>query len=432
MSNWSRRGFWRGLSTSSLALPLVGSGALLRPARADQPSARRLVLIPMLNGVGAEYFWPTGDQMQLVCEPLQPFADRLTFVRGVDIEGSENHYAIRSMFTGSPISDYYAPDPSAPSIDQVVAAQFDSESPTALRSLHLGAIPASAIEFYQKNGRSTFFFAPEPVHYDANPVTAFDKVFGTLEPPDPNAPPPVDLRAEVLAAQRAEIDALAAQLTDSPGEIAKLAMHREALVALEAGSEPPPMGCTADPIDSVEALRGQLQGDEAAAYDNALYSAIFDAQVDVLARALICGMTRVGTLQANEADGNVLVPVDGGLPHHLTSHENGMSFARCQQWYAGKIARLLAALDVDDPLDPGTNVLDNTCVLWMAECNPDHGSTDVGILYAGSAGGRMPTGTTIDVDGATNLQLMRTLAQVMGASAGAGHFGADVIQELIL
>jgi len=49
-------------------------------------------------------------------------------------------------------------------------------------------------------------------------------------------------------------------------------------------------------------------------------------------------------------DGNVIVPVLGGMPHHLTSHENGANFAEVQRWYATKVARLFGQLDVADPL----------------------------------------------------------------------------------
>ena len=67
---------------------------------------------------------------------------------------------------------------------------------------------------------------------------------------------------------------------------------------------------TADdtPMDTVESLRGELEGNAAAPYQDALFERIFDAQVDIMARALISGVTRVGTLQAGSADGNVIVP----------------------------------------------------------------------------------------------------------------------------
>jgi hypothetical protein len=62
-----------------------------------------------------------------------------------------------------------------------------------------------------------------------------------------------------------------------------------------------------------------LKGNAAAAYQHQYYSDIFDAQIDILSRAVVCGMTRVATLQAGSADGNVTDPVGPGYPHHNTS-----------------------------------------------------------------------------------------------------------------
>ena len=62
--------------------------------------------------------------MSLVTEPLAPFQNQMTFVRGLSIAGSYNHFAIRSMFTGAPVGDYLSADPTVSSIDQVVANHF--------------------------------------------------------------------------------------------------------------------------------------------------------------------------------------------------------------------------------------------------------------------------------------------------------------------
>src|SRR5207237_1255781 len=149
----------------------------------------------------------------------------MTFVRGVDIEGSYNHMAIRAMFTGAPIADYLSPDPAVKSVDQVVADHVAATAPTRLRSLHLGVIPADSIEFYQRYGRSTFYFAPQPVDYEANPVKAFDRTFGGLgsgggtPAPKPGAPagkPGFD--AEVLAIADAELTDLLGRVGSSATE----------------------------------------------------------------------------------------------------------------------------------------------------------------------------------------------------------------------
>lgn len=389
--------------------------------------------MPLLNGVDHQYFWP-GPAGSVVTEPLAGFLDQLTFVRGLDIDGSWDHMAVRSMFTGAPINSYEAADPQVKSIDQVVADHFEATAPSARRSVHLGALPANSIELYQLYGRSTFFFNPTPVDYDANPVTAFDKLFADLggDSPPPPSTPELDLSDHSREILMAELLELRTRVEGS-SEFDKVDEHHAALEALGGpGTTPPPtpLSCSNDPLPSVEALRAELQGNEAAAYRHDLYEPIIDAQVDVLARTVACGLTRVATLQANSADGNALVPVLGGRPHHDTSHGSQQEFALVQQWYASKLARLLTALDVDDPLDPGRTVLDNSCVLWMAECNPGHGSEDIVALYAGSLGGRLTTGTTVDVQGATNKHLLRTLCEAVGAPGG-DHFGNDTLPEIL-
>lgn len=429
----SRRGVLAGLGTSLALAPWLRSP----PVLAGGNSPRRLILIPMLNGVADEFFWP-GDSGSLVTEPLSRHLSNMTFVRGLDTENSWDHMAVRSMFTGAPIDSYEAADPTVKSIDQVVADHIQARAPTAVRSLHLGALPATSIEFYQLYGRSTFFFNPEPVDYLANPVTAFDQLFSGLGqgPGRPEIPEKGPNHSE------ASLDLLQAELADlrvradGSAQVEKVDQHVEALEALRDGGGgvgPIPVTCDNSALPSVEALRPELQGNEAAAYQQSLFNDILDAQVDNLARAVVCGLTRVATLQANSADGNSLVPVMGGLPHHDTSHASSASFALVQQWYASKVARLLDALDTDDPLDPGRTVLENSCVLWMAECNPGHDAQNIVCAYAGGLGGRLRTGTTVNVEGATNRNLLRTICDAFGvAGSDSGHFGRQSLSEVLL
>ena len=431
----SRRRLLAGLGATAAVAPWIGAPT----ARAGGGSgAQRLILIPMLNGVADEFFWPSEGVGSLVTEPLAGHLPNMTFVRGLDTANSWDHMAIRSMFTGAAINSYEAPDPTVKSVDQVVADHIQSTSPAAVRSVHLGALPASSIEFYQLYGRSTFFFNPEPVDYAANPVTAFDQLFGDLGGGDPSMPDPepeVDYTGRSLDIVQAELTELRERAQGST-QVDKIDQHAEAIEVLRDGGGgvgPIPISCDDTPLPSVEALRPALQGNEAAAYDQSLYSDILDAQVDNLARAIACGLTRVATLQANSADGNSVVPVLGGLPHHDTSHASSSDFAEVQRWYAGKLARLLDALDTDDPLDPGRTVLENSCVLWMAECNPGHDAQNIVCAYAGGLGGRLRTGTTVNVDGATNLNLLRTICDAIGvAGADSGHFGDTSLSEVLL
>ena len=426
------------LGLAAAALPLLRFG---RRGGGDAEAAagtgpQRLVLFPSMNGAAPQLFWPNPGNlaaMSVVTEPLRAFQSRMTFVRGLDIDGSFNHFAVRSMFTGAPVNDYLSPDPNVKSIDQVVADHVAATAPTSLRSLHLGAVPADSLQFYQLYGRSTFFFNPTPVHYEANPVTAFDAVFGGLGGGGAPPPPRGDYKGDVLAITDAELGALEGRIAASPRELKKVRDHRSAVAALGADAPAAPAACDGSALASVEALRPALAGNAAGAYDHARFGAIFDAQIDVMARALVCGLTRVATLQAGSADGNVIVPVDGGYPHHNTSHGDPATFARVQRWYAEKLARLLRALDVPDPLDTtGKTVLDNSCVVWLSECNPGHDSTDVPCFFVGGAGGALRTGTFVDAPGATNKTLMRAICRAMGVADGAAaHFGSTVLSEVL-
>ena len=136
----------------------------------------------------------------------------MTFIKGVNIAGSSNHYAVRSTYSGFPIADYSSPDPTVKSVDQLIADHEASPAPTTLKSLHLGVIPADTINYYQRVGRNTFFFAPRPVDYEANPVTAFDRVFLGAAPSNGPTAGSADYSRDVLSVVGAEMEELSAEI----------------------------------------------------------------------------------------------------------------------------------------------------------------------------------------------------------------------------
>ena len=200
------------------------------------------------------------------------------------------------------------------------------------------------------------------------------------------------------------MDDLGRRLTGATSEIDKLAQHRDALKALHPSNKPmlpPPVwpcpAALSGPLPSVEKLRPMLQGNAKDAYKSAYFSDIFDAQMDIMARALTSGITRVATLQAGSADNDIIVPVGRGFPHHVTSHGNQATFSMVQNYYFIKMARLLEQLDVPDPLDPGKTVLDNTLIVLIAECLPvSHSSNGVPTMLLGKAGGKVKAGAYIN------------------------------------
>jgi hypothetical protein len=389
----------------------------------------------MFNGAEDRFFLPSAGNlaaMSTVTEPLKNFTKQITFVKGINMSGSNNHFAVRSMYSGASIPNYESPDPTAKSIDQLIADKFMATGPSQMRSLHLGVIPADAYSLYQLKGRSTLFFAPKPVDYEANPVTAFDKVFGGPAVPMTTRP---DYSADVAAILDAEMGALGNRVKASTLEAAKLQQHNLALRGLRTTNPgmvlPPAMAGT--PLPSVEKLRANLMGQPKAAYRNEYFSDMFDAQVDILARAIVSGLTRVGTLQAGSADGDQVDPVGPGYPHHGTSHGGQDAFSQCQKWYMSKLARLLQALDVPDPLDTtGKTVLYNTVIVVMAECLPvSHSSDGVPTMIIGGGAGMLKPGQFLTLSGATNKAIMQSVLKMAGVTATeAPHFGTTTIAEL--
>ena len=420
-----------GLAAAAPAFTLGGRRGLHAAAAAGSPL--RLVCWPLMNGAEDNYFYPGGanaSALSPITEPLRKYANLVTFIQGLDIAGGTNHYAVRSSYSGGSVSSYTSPDPVVKSVDQLVADSIAATSPTPLKSVHLGVIPADDLESYHK-GQNIFFYAPQPVDYEANPVTAYDKLFGGGGGMMPK-PAGADFTADVLDIADAEMNDLGPRLQGAASEINKLNLHREALRTVRAGLQMQPVQpmVTTVPLPSVEKLRPQLQNKPADAYKSAYFSDMFDAQLDNMARVLVSGLCRVVTLQAGSADNDMIVPVGRGYPHHVTSHGDQATFSMVQNYYFGKMARLLASLDVPDPLAPGSTVLDNTLIVMIAECLPvSHSSVDVPALLVGKLGGKIKPGAVIDADGGTNKTLMATVLKAFGVAPV--QFGSAVISEVL-
>jgi hypothetical protein len=149
-------------------------------------------------------------------------------------------------------------------------------------------------------------------------------------------------------------------------------------------------------------------------------------QMDFLAAAFACDLTRGATLQWTHAESNQTFPwlnISGA--HHVISHA-GDSDAAAQEnltkintWYATQFAYLLGKLAAV-PEGAGT-LLDNTVVMWCIEVGKgnNHAHRDLPFLLAGSCGGRLRTGRFVDymangAAGRPHNDLLVSLARAMG------------------
>jgi hypothetical protein len=152
-------------------------------------------------------------------------------------------------------------------------------------------------------------------------------------------------------------------------------------------------------------------------------------QLDLLALAFACDLTRVASVQFSTAINAIGFPwLNSTAEGHNLSHRGPSDTAAKDQltqrsrWYADQIAylaRQLAAVTEGD-----RTILDNTVMVWGNELSlgNSHSHTEIPFMLLGSAGGRLRTGRYLQFGSQPHNRLLVSLLQVMGVEATTfGH-----------
>lgn len=374
------------------AEPVAGAGA---------GPMRRFIGIYAPHGMARELWVPgTGFDLSYESCSLQPFDDAATFgksfrdrilvVEGLDLSagieaGTVGHEGARVILTGS------AADGDNASLDQFLAVERGLGASTPYSSLVLG-VGSNETDIgsnisYQAGGR--------PVPKRIDPGEVYDVVFGELIlPKDPEA-------ALRVRAQRArdksgldflseQLTALSAQLPRSERE--KLDQHLTAQRELERRLTRIEAACALP--ERPPSFASVRAGSGAARF----FDAITDLQVDLLARAMACDLTRFGTLFLGDLSRTHVLPDMPEDMHFDVAHryraraegqpghpESWLPLARQNRYSYGKVARLMQRLDEN-------RLLDDTVIYVSSDMGDPsrHSSRSVPTLLAGGAfkGGR--------------------------------------------
>jgi hypothetical protein len=341
------------------------------------------------------------------------FKDHLLILEGIDLTaaiavGSTGHNAPPCLLTGCGNA------PTAPSIDQFLAVDRGLGSSTRVTSVVLGVGVAGA----DLTSSMSYGAGGAPLNKIFDPVQTFTTLFsGFVAPPTGGNP-----NASILAAQQqwqkgksvldflnADLSRLSAKLAGP--EKAKLDQHATALRDLEKrlGDMPTvdagaPMAACAVPTmpATFPQLRSYNGGEP-------YFEQITNLQVDMMAQAMACDITRFGTLFLNDlsrgATANTgltglpddchndlahkyVAPIDGsgGDPatwaalgvHNRYSHSKGARFLqRCNELGILDDVGLMMISDMGDP--------------------SSHSSRDVPLLLAGGWGGKFTMGRHVKV-----------------------------------
>ncbi|WP_437310492.1 DUF1552 domain-containing protein [Sorangium sp. So ce388] len=424
-SRWrlDRRTFLRGAGGLAVALPFLD--AMSGSASAVEFPKRFVVFFTGLGTV-KKAWQPTGTETAFelgeILAPLSPYRDKLLVIEGVDMEsayngpGDPHQQGIGQALTGTELQEGtlfpYACDPAALvgwgggiSVDQLLAARLGQR--TRLASLELGV----QVQYANVSSRISYLGPGQPVPPEDDPRAVFDRLFNDLSADPADLARRRALRRRVLGSVMEDYGSLSRQLGGEDRQ--KLEHHLEAVSEIEKRLDAPGLLGGACAVPEL--------GERLDVYANDNFPAIGRLQMDLLAMALACDLTRIASIQwsATQA-GKVFTWLGQSDTHHALSHSSPGHQAKQQQlvdigrWQAEQLAYLLGKLDAV-PEGAGT-LLDNTIVLWCTDISAgqSHSRRDMPYVIAGRAGGALRTGRFLSYAGDPHNNLLVALCNAMG------------------
>ena len=449
-----RRTFLRGAGGVAVALPLLESlhwRRFMSTARAAGDPQKRLLVFFTCNGANLQSFYPTTGYGALTAEsfpdscalsPLRDHASRLLIPRGIYMAprgfnfdeyakvGDDHAKGMGHKLTAQPLIDgtLFA---SGPSVDQVAAQQINPGGKQALTTM---------VGYRANNqlGYVSFSGSDSPVTGENNPWLIFQDLMGIGD---------LDAEAKMRIATRRQsvldlVEEDFGQLKSLGKEDAqKVEMHLDSIRDLElemAGS-----GLIACALDPARAAEIEALNPDTVATD-AEYKRVGQMQMDIMAMAIACGATNVGSIQWGSGAGGPIFTWDGmahEYNHHKLSHGNTKDdnsgdevagylelITQIDRWYAEQYRYLLDKLHAYK--EGEGSVLDNSAVVWCNELADGKGHTfyDLPWIIAGSAAGYLKQGQYVqmwqngetDTDTSPHNRLLITLLNAVGVTQNGG------------
>ena len=433
---FTRRNLLRGALAATASIPLLDARRAI--GQTDAPT--RFVVFFAPNGTRNSMFWPTGSetsfQLPTITAPLEPFKNKLTFLKGIRLNdslqngalggtlGSEHARGTGGMLTGRPLNsgtDFASFGNttsgwgSGQSLDQFLAQRL--APPTTFPSLQLGV----HVRDTEVRARISYSGSNQPIPPREDPRDVFTALFsgGSTTPgtPDPALERLWAQRKSVFDLTNAETTRLL-QIVGAEDKV-KLQAHLDSMRDIENRM----IGATGSGSGSIEGCVAPTMQDVDFAVDNQ-YLEAGRLQMDLAAAALACDQTRILTLQWSYSESEHLFQfLDITGNHHAISHDfsasgtNFDAYNRIQAWYAEQFAYFLGKLDSYQEGD--RTLLDNTVVLFASEIGEStaHDLTLMPYFLAGGASGKIRTGRFIDYGNTKrdNNQLLVSIAHAMGA-----------------
>jgi hypothetical protein len=423
----------------ALSLPLLDAMIPALSAQAHTPAdpakLRRLGFVFMPMGCDQSRWTPKGerlDELSPTLEPLAPVKQHVTAITNLELKNAypgthaTSNAAFLSAVTAkrTESTDYYL----GTTVDQIAAKQIGQE--TQLPSLEMSMDLLSTVGqcdngyacVYQNN--LSWSSPTTPLPAEAHPRIVFERLFGEGGSPEQRRAA-LARRASLLDAVTDEITRLKGTL--GPADRAKVSQYLDTVREVERRIQKAEASTKDNPLPDLD----RPVGVPAAYADHARL--MFDLQV----LALQGDVTRVITFQLARETSNRTYP-EIGVPdahHPLTHHGNDPEkiamVAKINRFHVSLFAEFLKKLA--DTREGEGSLLDHVLYLYGSGMgNPNvHDHTNLPILVAGGAAGRMRGGRHIQYEQATPLaNLHLTLLDKVGVRLESFADSKGIIDEL--
>ena len=419
----NRRRFLQGLGGAALAAPFLSSLEEKTAQAAGTAGPQRLVIFYTQNGCLTNRWFPSVESGPIdassftgkTLAKLAPKANKLLFPRGFAMfpKGTINGYfdphdpGMGSKLTCAPIAPDGSHYATARSLDHVAAEMVNPGTKSPL--------VVSVQQAFGSNVKSVLSYSAANTPYlpEANLANVYKTLSssfgsGTAAPNTPadyhikRGNSMLDLckndlatmkRAKLSMADQKKIDDWAALMRQTEVKVVSAACNADNATAL---------GITDANIKAAK-------GDAATQFTKG-----GDLLMEMIALTMMCDTNRMIVLQW---PGFATFKWDGmnhEYDHHGLSHRNGSAAVggtcvtgvidminQIDNWYAGKYAQLVNLIDSISEGD--RTMLDNSAVMWLPELADGnaHNNNNLPIVIAGSMGGYLKQGQSINVDSKT-------------------------------
>lgn len=324
---------------------------------------------------------------------LQPHRNDMLFVEGLDNSGG-NHPAYSTTLTGT--NTYEHSPQNMISIDQLIAQRLNP--PTKFRTLNVGVNNGGA-----NDGQAVSWLSKsQSVPASDNPIKTWERIFAGVSA-DP------DKARKLREKKRSVLDSAIEQASTLQQDLGAadrrkldqyLTSFREIESRLDAGAQ---AGCSPPAkTDTKSPSHGRVLYDEDELEDIADTPFVMKQQIDLLAMALACDLTRIGGLQfGTEANNNTFPWI--GLPswrwHDASHFEAGAPEKWPEQRTFAEGWRAVAKWSVEQygllvQRMKDFGAFENATVVFLTSMNHGgaHKARNCPIVVTGSAGGALKVG----------------------------------------